>query len=54
MTITVDLDESAITRKIGDRTRRAQYVLDNRIAADSNYFLTMDTSALQDSVFPIQ
>lgn len=54
MTVTIDLYESAIMRKIEDRTSRAQYVLDNRVAADSNYFCPMDTGDLQGSVFPIQ
>ncbi len=54
MTVTIDLDESAILRKVDDRISRAQFILDNRIAADSNYFCPMDTGALQGSVFPIQ
>jgi len=54
MTITVDINESEIISKIDDRIGRAQLVLDNRIAADSNYFCPIDTGALQGSVFPIQ
>jgi len=54
MTITVDINESEIISKIDDRIGRAQLVLDNRIAADSNYFCPVDTGALQGSVFPIQ
>ena len=54
MTVTIDLDESAIMRKIDGNLDRTQYVLDNRVAADSNYFCPMDTGALQGSVFPIQ
>lgn len=54
MTVTIEIDESAIMRKIDGRMSRAQLVLDNRIAADSNYFCPMDTGALQGSVFPIQ
>lgn len=53
MTVTIEIDESAIMRKIDGRMSRAQLVLDNRIAADSNYFCPMDTGALQGSVFPI-
>ena len=54
MTITVDINESEIISKVDDRIGRAQLVLDNRIAADSNYFCPVDTGALQGSVFPIQ
>lgn len=54
MTITVDINVSAILRKVEDRIGQVQLVLDNRIAADSNYFCPFDTGALQGSVFPIQ
>ena len=54
MTVTIDLDESAIMRKVGDSIGRAQLVIDNRIAADSNYFCPLAEGYLQGSVFPVQ
>jgi hypothetical protein len=53
MTVTVSIDTSKIRDNIEERIGRAQLVLDNRIAADSNYFCPKDSGDLQGSVFPI-
>ena len=49
----VDLRTEDIKRKVIDRCIIAQYALDNKIAADSNYFCPEDTGDLQKSVQPI-
>lgn len=54
MKVTAKLDTAKIKADAATRIKRTQLVLDNRIAADSNYFCPLDTGALQASVFPIQ
>ena len=54
MKVTVELDTAKIQSKVERNLGRVQYVLDNRVAADSNYFCPRDTGNLQGSVFPIQ
>jgi hypothetical protein len=54
MTVTVSIDTSKIRDKIEERIGRAQLVLDNRIAADTDYWWAMDTGNLIDSKNPIQ
>lgn len=53
MTVTVSIDTSKIRDKIDERIGRAQLELDNRIAADSNYWAPLEEGDLQGSVFPI-
>jgi hypothetical protein len=54
MTITVDLDIEGIKNRVENRIGVVQQFLDERVAADSNYFCPEDTTDLQASVFPIQ
>jgi hypothetical protein len=51
--MTVTLYERKIRRKVADKLGSVQYVLDGRVAADSNFFAPQDTGDLQGSVLPI-
>ena len=54
MRITLTLDAPGIKRKVANNLFFVQQVLDERIAADSNYFCPKDTGGLQGSVLPVQ
>lgn len=49
MTITVDLDQAAIQRKIENGVDRAQLALDNEVLKDDNYYIPFREGTLMRS-----
>ena len=47
--MTIDFDVNKISKKVDKRVSKAQFVLDQQVLKDSNYFCPEDTGDLQDS-----
>lgn len=46
----LDLDETALLKRITGRLKKVQFDLDQQVIKDSNYFAPLDTGDLQDTV----
>lgn len=51
MSVTVDFNKGAVKKKIDDRMKRVQLVLDTQIMKDSNYYIPKQEGFLERSVF---
>jgi|WetSurMetagenome_2_1015567.scaffolds.fasta_scaffold381508_2 hypothetical protein len=50
--IKIDFDAKGVQARIGRRVQSNQFLLDQQIAKDSNYYCPRDVGSLQDSVIP--
>ena len=48
----VELDVNKVSARIGQRISKAQFLLDQQVAKDSNLYCPEDVGTLQDSVLP--
>lgn len=46
----IELNVAKVAKRIGDRTRSIQPILDNQVMKDSNYYIPFDTGTLSGSV----
>jgi len=51
LSVTVDFNKGAVKKKIDDRMKRVQLVLDSQIMKDSNYYIPKQEGFLARSVF---
>ena len=47
--MTIDFNETAISKKVSNRIDKAQFILDQQVIKDSNLYCPEDTGDLQDS-----
>ncbi|WP_281659125.1 minor capsid protein [Halobacillus sp. Cin3] len=47
--VNIDFNSSAVTRKVNRATKKAQYVFDDQVLKDSNFFIPADQWILRDS-----
>lgn len=52
MKVSVELNTQGVKSQIHGSVKRVQFVLDQQVAKDSNYFCPEDTGSLQKSVIP--
>ena len=46
----IELDVAKVAKRLGDRLKDVQHILDNQVMKDSNYYAPMDTGTLMASV----